>query len=130
MHFTTINGQFIIFIVAISFLLESWESIMSEERKDTILLANRREFLAREFANLTPEFVEYGKKFLPKKKHFMIIGDVLVYLSNEKLVVNEVYICDNPKMQITITELLPEKYVFDPFGTDKLQLECLKAKFK
>lgn len=130
MLFTTLILTFIIFIVVVLYLLESWETIMPEEKKDTVLLANRREFLAREFANLTPEFVEYGKKFLPKKKHFMIIGDVLVYLSSEKLTVNEVYICDNPKMQITITKLLPEKYVFDPFGTDKLQLECHKAKFK
>jgi hypothetical protein len=60
----------------------------------------------------------------------MILGDEIVYLSDDKLEVNEVFISENPKMQITITALLEEKYVFDPFASEKLHLECNKAKFK
>jgi hypothetical protein len=93
--------------------------------------ADRHEFLAREFANITPEFMEYGKmKLLAKKHHFMIKDDEIIYLSDDKIAVNEVYKSEEPNMQITITALLEEKFVFDPFGTDKLQLVCNKAKFK
>ena len=121
-----------------SLLLERRRKIMPEEKKplfaqksqEELLLNNRREFLAREFAYATPEFVEYGKKFLPKRHHFMVLGDEIVYLSDDKLAVNEVFISEDPKMQITVTALLEDKYVYDPFGTEKLQLECNKAKFK
>ncbi|MDY0346005.1 MAG: hypothetical protein WCX85_01840 [Bacilli bacterium] len=109
---------------------EEKKPLFTQKSPEELLLANRREFLSREFANSTPEFVEYGKKFLPKKHHFMILGDELIYLEDDKIAANEVFISDNPKMQITITELLEDKYVFDPFETKKLQLECNKAKFK
>jgi hypothetical protein len=60
----------------------------------------------------------------------MVLGDEIVYLSVDKLAVNEVFISEDPKMQITITALLEDKYVYDPFEPKKLQLECNKAKFK
>jgi hypothetical protein len=114
------------------------EHIMPEEKKllfgqkkeDEKLLADRREFLAKEFSNTTPEFVEYGKKFLAKKYHFIVKGDEIVYLSEDKIAVNDVFKSDEAKMQITITGLVEEKHIFDPFGTEKLQLICNKAKFK
>lgn len=104
---------------------------MPEEKKlNDKLLADRREFVIREFTNSTPEFVEYGKKFMAKKFHFMVDGDKIIYLPSDKIAVFDVYKSDEAKMQITITELLPDKFTFDPFGTDKLQLVLNIAKFK
>ncbi|MCX5775381.1 MAG: hypothetical protein NTV44_03340, partial [Firmicutes bacterium] len=101
-----------------------------QKKEDEKLLADRRDFLAKEFANTTPEFTEYGKKFLAKKYHFIVKGDEIVYLAEDKLAVNDVYKSDELKMQITVTALLDEKFIFDPFGTEKLQLVCCKAKVK
>jgi len=109
---------------------EEKKPFFAQKSQEELLLANRREFLAKEFANSTPEFVEYGKKFLPKKHHFLVLGDEIVYLEDDKIAVNEVFISENPRMQITITALVEEKHVFNPFGTEKLQLVCNKAKFK
>jgi hypothetical protein len=110
---------------------EEKKPILGQKSGEDKILADRREFLEREFANTTPEFLEYGKmKLLAKKHHFMVLGDEIIYLSVDKIAVNEVYKSEEPNLQITITVLLEEKYVFDPFGTDKLQLVCNKAKFK
>ena len=104
---------------------------MAEEKKvkDKVTL-DRREFLMKEFANTTPEFVEYGKKILAKKFHFMINGDKIIYLDRDKIAAFDVYKSDEAKMQITVTELLDEKFTFDPFKNESLQLVCNVAKFK
>lgn len=92
--------------------------------------SDRREFVRKEFANQTPEFTEYGKRFLAKKYHFMVIGDTIAYLPGDKIETMDVFRCENPQMQITITALLAEKHLFDPFGNEKLQLQCNLARFK
>lgn len=110
---------------------EEKKPVFEQKSEEDKVLADRREFLKREFANTTPEFLEYGKmKLLAKKHHFMVKEDEIVYLADDKIAVNEVYKSESPSMQITITALVEEKFVFDPFGTEKLQLVCNKAKFK
>lgn len=104
---------------------------MAEEKKvNDKVTVDRREFLMKEFANTTPEFVEYGKKFLAKKFHFLIKDDKIIYLERDKIAVFDVYKSDEAKMQITVTELLDEKFTFDPFKNESLQLVCNVAKFK
>jgi len=109
---------------------EEKKPLFAKKEKDDKLQANRTEFLNKEFANSSTDFVEYGKKFLAKHHYFMVMGDVIVYLPQEKIEVNDVFVSEEAKLQITVTALLPETYTFNPFGSDKLQLVCNKAKFK
>ena len=111
-------------------MLDEKKPLFAKKEKDEKLQENRTEFLNREFANSSTDFVEYGKKFLPKHHYFMVMGDEIVYLPTEKIEINDVFVSDEAKLQITITSLLPETYTFNPFGSDKLQLVCNKAKFK
>jgi hypothetical protein len=93
---------------------------------------DRQDYIVKEFENNTPEFTEYGKKFLAKKHHFMVLEaeHELVLLPDDVVVINQVFVNPELNLQITITGLDVGTFHYDPWGKKELALECKKVKFK
>ncbi len=96
------------------------------------ILKDRAEYIVKEFENNTPEFVEYGKKFLAKKHHFMVLEaeHELVLLPEDTVNLNQVFVNAEANLQLTIVAVDTGAFLYDPWGKKELALECKKAKYK